>query len=245
MNNINFHPLEQFEIVFLGYYYNIPVTNYFIYLILVYFVILFLFGFAVLNIRIIPYNFQNFIELIYNFVFNLMKQQLGSYGYVYFPIIFTLFLFLIVSNLVGMALYSFTLTSYVTVAFTLSFSFWIAAVIIGILIQKKAFVYTFIPSGAPAVLLPFLVVIEIISYISRPFSLGIRLFANMMSGHTLLAILSSFTFSISQKNIFVTLIPFTLIVAIVGLEVMIAVLQAYVFVILVCIYLNDSIQGSH
>jgi len=144
-----------------------------------------------------------------------------------------------------MSLYSFTLTSHITVAFTLSFAFFIAVVIIGLLIQKVSFINTFIPSGAPKLLLPFLVVIEIISYFSRPFSLGIRLFANLMSGHTLLAILANFAFNISQKNLLIGLLPFVLIVAIVGLEAMIAVLQAYVFTILVCIYINDSIKGAH
>merc|ERR1712065_96815 len=99
--------------------------------------------------------------------------------------------------------------------------------------------------GAPKALKPLLIVIEIISYFSRPFSLGIRLFANIMAGHTLLAILANFTFLISKANIVIAAIPFFLIVAILGLESMIAGLQAYVFTILVCIYLNDSIRGSH
>jgi ATP synthase subunit 6 len=144
-----------------------------------------------------------------------------------------------------MSLYSFTLTSHVTVAFTLSFSFFISIVFVGILIQKISFLNTFIPAGAPKILKPFLICIEIISYFSRPFSLGIRLFANLMAGHTLLAILANFTFLISKKSLIIALIPFILIVAIVGLEAMIAALQAYVFTVLVCIYLNDSIKGSH
>jgi len=238
-------PLEQFEIVYLGSIGGIPINNSLIYLIFVYLVIRFFFGLALLNMRLIPYNFQIFIEQIYNFVFGLVKQQINTSGYPYFPIIFTLFLFILVANLVGMSLYSFTLTSHVTIAFTLSFSFFIAIVIIGILIQKASFVDTFIPSGAPKALKPFLIGIEIISYFSRPFSLGIRLFANLMAGHTLLAILANFTFLISKKNFIISLIPFFLIVAIVGLEAMIAGLQAYVFTVLVCIYLNDSIHGSH
>jgi ATP synthase subunit 6 len=185
------------------------------------------------------------MEQIYNFVFGLVKQQININGYAYFPLIFTLFLFILIANLVGMSLYSFTLTSHVTIAFTLSFSFFISIVFVGILIQKKSFVNTFIPSGAPKILKPFLIGIEIISYFSRPFSLGIRLFANLMAGHTLLAILANFTFLISKKNIIISLVPFILIVAIVGLEAMIAALQAYVFTVLVCIYLNDSIKGSH
>lgn len=238
-------PLDQFEIIFLGYFTKFPINNALIYLILVYFLIRFFFAMVLLDLRLIPYNLQIFIEQIYNFVFGLVKQQININGYAYFPIIFTLFLFILVANLIGMSLYSFTLTSHVGIAFTLSFSFFIAIVIIGIIIQKASFVNTFIPSGAPKILIPFLIGIEIISYFSRPFSLGIRLFANLMSGHTLLAILANFAFLISQKNIIIAILPFVLIVAIVGLEAMIAVLQAYVFTVLVCIYLNDSIQGSH
>jgi F-type H+-transporting ATPase subunit a len=238
-------PLEQFEIIFLGTFAGIPINNSLIYLIIVYLVIRFFFGLVLVNLRVIPYNLQIFIEQIYSFVFGIVKQQINTSGYAYFPIIFTLFLFILVSNLVGMSLYSFTLTSHVTIAFTLSFSFFISIVIIGILIQKASFVNTFIPSGAPKALKPFLIGIEILSYFSRPLSLGIRLFANLMAGHTLLAILANFTFLISKKNIVITLLPFILIVAIVGLEAMIAALQAYVFTVLVCIYLNDSIHGSH
>ena len=246
MNSLfNFQPLEQFEIVFLGNFAGIPINNSLIYLIIVYLVIRFLFGLVFVNMRLIPYNLQTFVEQIYNFVFGLVKQQINVSGFAYFPVIFTLFLFILIANLVGMSLYSFTLTSHVTVAFTLSFSFFISIVLVGSLIQKASFVNTFIPSGAPKILKPFLIGIEVISYFSRPFSLGIRLFANLMAGHTLLAILANFTFVISKKNVLVTILPFVLIVVIVGLEAMIAVLQAYVFTVLVCIYLNDSIHGSH
>ena len=245
-NEIFFNqPLDQFEIIFLGYFRNYHINNALIYLIFVYLLIRFLFGMVFIQARIIPHNLQILVEQIYNFVFGLVKQQINVAGYAYFPIIFSLFIFILVTNLIGMSLYSFTLTSHVTVAFTLSFSFFIAIVLVGILIQKGEFVNTFIPSGAPKMLIPFLIGIEIISYFSRPFSLGIRLFANLMSGHTLLAILANFAFLISQKNIVISLLPFLLIVAIVGLEVMIAGLQAYVFTVLVCIYLNDSIKGSH
>ena len=240
-----FQPLEQFEIIYLGSIAGIPINNSLIYLIFVYLIIRFFFGLALFNLRIIPLIQQIFIEQIYNFVFSIVKQQIITSGYPYFPVIFSLFLFILTANLVGMSLYSFTLTSHVTIAFTLSFSFFIAIIIVGILIQKASFVNTFIPSGAPQALKPFLIAIEIMSYFSRPLSLGIRLFANMMAGHTLLAILANFTFLISKKNFVISLLPFIIIVAIVGLEAMIAGLQAYVFTVLVCIYLNDSIHGSH
>eukprot|EP01093_Parvamoeba_rugata_P019758 TRINITY_DN912_c0_g1_i3.p1 TRINITY_DN912_c0_g1~~TRINITY_DN912_c0_g1_i3.p1 ORF type:complete len:145 (+),score=25.64 TRINITY_DN912_c0_g1_i3:873-1307(+) len=144
-----------------------------------------------------------------------------------------------------MTLYSFTITSHAVITFSLSFAFFIGVVIVGIVTQKVKFLQTFVPSGAPAALLPFLVVIEIISYLSRPFSLAIRLFANMMSGHALLVILANFTLAISKKNLLIGAIPFILIVGIIGLEAMIALLQAYVFTILISIYLNDSIKGAH
>lgn len=238
-------PLEQFEISYFGSIAGIPINNSLIYLIIAYLVIRFFFGLVLYDLRLVPYNLQTFIEQIYTFVFGLVKQQIGVSGYPYFAMIFTLFLFILVANLVGMTLYSFTLTSHVTVAFTLSFSFFIAIILIGLLVQKFSFVNTFIPSGAPKILKPFLILIEIISYFSRPFSLGIRLFANLMAGHTLLAILANFTFLISKKSVVISFIPFILIVAIVGLEAMIAALQAYVFTVLVCIYLNDSLHGSH
>jgi len=232
MNNLSSYiitqPLEQFEITYLGSFAGIPINNSLLYLIFVYLVIRFFFGLALVNMRLVPYNLQIFVEQIYNFVFGLVKQQINVSGYPYFPIIFTLFLFILTANLVGMTLYSFTLTSHVTIAFTLSFSFFISIITIGILIQKAEFVNTFIPSGAPKILKPFLIGIEVISYFSRPFSLGIRLFANLMAGHTLLAILANFTFVISKKNFIVSLFPFFLIVVIVGLEAMIAGLQAYV-----------------
>jgi ATP synthase subunit 6 len=244
--NLNYYqPLDQFEIIFLGNIKNFYINNSLIYLIIVYLIIRLSYSLILYDLRLIPYNWQIFMEQIYTFVFGLVKQQINISGYAYFPLIFTLFLFILIANLVGMSLYSFTLTSHVTIAFTLSFSFFISIVFVGILIQKMSFVNTFIPSGAPKILKPFLIGIEIISYFSRPFSLGIRLFANLMAGHTLLAILANFTFLISQKNIIISLVPFVLIVAIVGLEAMIAALQAYVFTVLVCIYLNDSIKGSH
>lgn len=247
MSNIKYliQPLEQFEINYFGNLFFLPINTGLIYLIFVTLVIMFFFSLVFLNIKLIPYNLQILMEDIYNFVFTLVKQQINVRGYAYYPIILSLFLFILISNFIGMSLYSFTLTSHVVIAFTLSFSFFIAVIIIGIVIQKSNFVYTFVPSGAPKALLPFIVCIEIVSYFSRPFSLGIRLFANLMSGHTLLAILANFAFLISQKNIVISVIPFLLITAIVGLEAMIAVLQAYVFTILVCIYLNDSIAGSH
>ena len=246
MLNYYAQPLDQFEIIFLGYYKNIiPVTNALMYMLFVYLAIRVLFGMVFVNLKIIPNNWQTFWEDIYLFVFGLLKQQVGPKGYGYFPLKFTLFLFILFGNILGMSLYSFTITSHALLTFSFSFAFFIGILIIGIITQKIKFLNTFVPSGSPAVLLPFMIFIEIVSYFSRPFSLAIRLFANMMSGHALLAILANFVFVMSKKNIIIAAIPFLLIVLIIGLEAMIAVLQAYVFTILLCIYLSDSLHGAH
>lgn len=246
MNILNYQPLAQFELLFLDYYKDIiPVNNALIYMALIYLTIRFLFGIVFVNLKVISNNWQYFFETMYLFVFNLLKQQVGKKGYAYFPLKFTLFLFILFSNILGMTLYSFTVTSHGIITFALAFIFFLGIVIIGVVTLKLKFLNTFVPSGSPLYLLPFMVVIEIISYFSRPFSLAIRLFANMMSGHTLLAILANFTFVISKKNLIIAFIPFLLIVGIIGLEAMIAVLQAYVFTILLCIYLKDSIHGAH
>lgn len=246
MLNFCAQPLAQFEIIFLGYYKNlIPITNALIYMLFIYLAIRILFGMVLINLKIIPNNWQTFLEDMYLFVFGLLKQQVGIKGYGYFPLKFTLFLFILFSNILGMTLYSFTVTSHALITFSLSFAFFIGILIIGVITQKIKFLNTFVPSGSPAALLPFMVFIEIVSYFSRPFSLAIRLFANMMSGHTLLAILANFVFVISKKNLIIAAIPFLLIVLIIGLEAMIALLQAYVFTILLCIYLSDSLHGAH
>jgi ATP synthase subunit 6 len=241
-----FQPLEQFEIFIVFYFFNsFILTNMFIYLGLVIFFIYVYIKLTSLQVKILSKNSQNLFEQFYNFVFTLVKQQLNVKGYAYFPLLLCLFLFILSANLIGMCLYSFTVTSHIIVSFMLSFGMFIGIVSVGITIQKIKFLNTFIPSGAPKFLIPFLIGIEIISYFSRPFSLGIRLFANLMSGHTLLAILANFAFLISKKSVLISLLPIVLIIAIVGLEVMIAILQAYVFTVLVCIYLNDSMEGSH
>lgn len=240
-------PLAQFEITFLGWYKGfIPIDTGTLYMFFVYFIIRFFFSMTKKGKpMLIPNYWQNVLELIYEFVLDLLVQQCGDRGKKYFPLIYTLFLFILVSNLLGMTLYSFTITSHAIITFALSFALFIGIVITGIMEQGWKFVYTFIPAGAPLYLLPFMIFVEIISYFSRPISLAIRLFANMMSGHTLLAILANFVLKISKKYFLISIIPFFLIVLIIGLELMIAVLQAYVFTILICIYLNDSLHGSH
>lgn len=175
----------------------------------------------------------------------MLDTQVGKEAERYFPYIFTTFLFIIISNILGMTLFSFTLTSHIMVTFTLGVSTFIGLTILGFYIQKLKFLNLFLPQGIPGALLPMLIIIEIISYFSRALSLSIRLFANLMSGHTLLHILAFFSSKLFKFNLFIGFLSFMLILAIVALEFCIALLQAYVFAILICIYLNDSFHAGH
>jgi len=209
---------------------------------------------AVLSYLYSPYRLfstksQSFFEKFYIFIFELIYQQVGFLGQQFVPLFFTLFSFILIANVIGLVPYSFTLTSHIMLTFTLSFSVFVGLTLLAIKYQPN-FLSLFIPKGVPSALVPFLFVIEIISYVSRTFSLAIRLFANMMSGHVLLHILTGFCaflfndfYGIVGKLIF--LIPFVLIVAIIGLEIGIAFLQAYVFCVLVSIYLCDVFTLGH
>jgi F-type H+-transporting ATPase subunit a len=194
---------------------------------------------------LIPSRWQSLYEMIYEFVINLVEEQIGQAGKKYFPLIFTTFAFLICSNLIGMIPYSFTTTSHLVVTFSLSFSIFIAMTIIGFQVHGIHFFSFLLPPGAPLALAPFLVVIELVSYMFRGISLGVRLFANMMAGHTLVKILSGFAWTMMSAGgilMVASLIPFTVVFALTFLEIGVACLQAYVFTILMCIYLNDVIH---
>ena len=198
------------------------------------------------NAKIIPSYWQSVVELFYLFIVDIVKQQAGNKAVKYFPLIFTTFMFILFSNLIGLVPENFTSTSHIIVTFTLSLSFNIGFLLIGFITYGIHYLWFFVPSGAPKGLLPLIVVIEVVSYCLRPFSLAIRLFANMMAGHTLLYILSSFVIALGQTKYFVLgLLPFILVAAVIYLEIGIAFLQAYVFAILLTIYLNDALNINH
>lgn len=234
-------PLEQFEINYIFSY----ITNSSLFIFLA-FSILSYFLYLITKFKtLIPNNYQLIIEIIYTFILDLILENIGKKGIKYFPFIFILFLFILMCNLLGMIPYSFTVTSHIIITFSLSLSIFIGVTLIGFNIHGLHFLSFFVPQGAPKALLPLLVVIEVISYLARAFSLAIRLFANMMSGHTLLKIIASFAWTLLTMGGLLSLIsfiPLTLIFAITGLELGIAFLQAYVFTILTCIYLNDTIN---
>lgn len=194
---------------------------------------------------LLPHRWQSFIEMIYEFVVNLVDSQIGSKGRKFFPLIFTIFVFILFTNLIGMVPYSFTATSHLVVTFGLSVSLFIGITIVGFQTHGIHFFSFLLPKGAPLILAPLLVVLELVSYCFRAVSLGVRLFANMMAGHTLVKILSGFAWTMLSVGGILTVassIPFAIVFALTGLEIGVACLQAYVFTILTCIYLNDAIN---
>jgi len=243
-------PLEQFEIISIipirFFNIDISITNSSIYLILRLRIILFFFKSILNRTLYIPNAWQTLLEEIYLFIVDLINQNCGRKGQKYFKFIFTLFIFLLVLNLMGMVPYSFTVTSHIVITLTLSIRIWVGVTRIGFYRHGLGFLHLFIPSGAPAAILPILIIIEVISYIIRAVSLGVRLFANMMSGHTLLKIMAGFSFQIFALGgilgIIGSTIPLIIVFIITGLEIGIACLQAYVFTILSIMYLNDSIN---
>lgn len=192
--------------------------------------------------KLVPGRLQSIGELAYEFIFNMMRDIIGDKGRPFFPFIFTLFMFVLACNMLGMLPYSFTVTSHIIVTLALALVVFIGATIVGFAKHGVGYLKLFVPSGVPAVLLPLLVVIEVISYFTRPVSLSVRLFANMMAGHTMLKVFGGF---VVGMGILGGWAPLAFIVAFTGLEVLVAFLQAYVFAVLSCIYLNDAINMHH
>ena len=197
--------------------------------------------FLVLGMRrsaIVPGRWQVAVELSYEFIAGLLRDTVGAEGRKYFPIVFTLFMFVLLGNLLGMVPYSFTFTSHIVVTFAMAIVIFIFVTILGFVKHGMHFFSFFAPPGTPVVMLPLLVPIEIISYLSRPISLSVRLFANMLAGHTLIKVIAGFIALLGVAGV----LPFALVVALTGLEILIAFLQAYVFAILTCLYINDAIH---
>ena len=191
---------------------------------------------------IVPTKIQLLTELSYTLVSKMISDTAGSKAKPYFPFIFSLFMFVLFCNMLGMLPYSFTVTSHIIVTFALAAIIFIGVTIIGFVNHGVGYLKLFIPSGVPVVLLPLIVIIEIISYLARPVSLSVRLFANMMAGHTMLKVFGGFVISL---GIIGGWLPLSFTVALTGLEILIAFLQAYVFAILTCIYLNDALNLNH
>ena len=245
-----YQALEQFKIINYQIFSSNVLPNYVVSLSVL--LLFFLFINLLINMKNIMMITSSFVQIIfeelYLFVLNVVKQNIGLLGLIYFPIVFNVFYYIYFINIGGLIGYNFQLTSHIFMTFCISISLFIGVILIGIYNLKKKFLNQFIPKDAPAALFPLLVVIETISYIIRPFTLGIRLFANIFSGHVLLFVIISFVIVIVEKKLilikFLLLIfPIMLLFFIMTLEILIMFLQAYVFIILFCVYLNDSIHA--
>lgn len=248
-----FQALEQFKVI--EYYFKIFNIEFFISNAITVSIVLIIFSWVlsyIVNIKNILLFVKSFLQIIienlYLFILDVLKQNVGVKGILYFPIIFNVFYFIYFINLSGLVGYNLQLTSHIFVTFSLSISMFIGIILIGILNLKKKFINQFIPKDAPLILYPLLIIIETISYLIRPFTLGIRLFANMFSGHVLLFVIISFVIAIIEKKLIIVkllllIFPILLLLFIMSLELLIMFLQAYVFIILLSVYLNDSLHA--
>jgi len=250
---ILFTPLEQFQVLpFFSsdlFHLGLCVTN----IILVTVLILFFFCLFIWlsssydqTFYVIPNNWQVLLEIIFDMISQLLFDNLNKKGEIYFPFILTIFLFIMLSNLVGLIPYSFTITSHIIITFTLSLTIFIGVNIISIHIYKLKMLSLFIPANTSIGLALLLVPIEFISYVFKPISLGVRLFANLMAGHTLLKVIVGFSWTMVFLNNYILsaihIFPLLILILLFGLELGVALIQAYVFTILTCIYLNESIN---
>jgi F-type H+-transporting ATPase subunit a len=200
---------------------------------------------SVRNRSLVPGRWQNIAEMLYDVVFGLTREYLNEEGRKYFPFVFTLFMVVLMGNLLGLIPYSFTYTSHIAVTGALALFVFGMATLVGLWKHKLHFFSLFLPSGLPILMAPLIIPIEIISYLSRPLSLSVRLCANMMMGHTMLKLIAGFCASLFFLGFglqLVGIVPFLINTALTGLELLIAFIQAYVFAILTCIYLRDAIE---
>jgi ATP synthase subunit 6 len=243
-------PLEQFSINILIPFFiqsiDFSFTNSSLILSLTFIFTISLFNAVFSNSKLIPNSWQLILEFLYDFILNqVLTENVKKDSTLYFPLLFSIFLFILSMNLAGMVPYSFTVTSHIIVTFGIALIAFTAINLIGIRIHGFHLMSFFLPAGAPIALAPLLVMIEVVSYSFRVISLALRLFANMMSGHCLLKILAGFSWTMLTAGGILSvihLLPLVVIFAIIGLELAIAFLQAYVFVVLLCIYLNDAIS---
>ena len=249
-----FSPLEQFEIIpLISIYLNVldfSITNEVVILSLIFFFVYSLFIFSTKtetsSFYIIPHRWQIIVEGIYGMVLSMINDNIASKkGQYFLPLVFSIFCFILYLNLIGLVPYSFTLTSHLIVTFAIALFIFIGINIICVQIHGLNFFSLFLPGGTSFVLALLLVPIELISFVFKPISLAIRLFANMMAGHTLLKVIAGFAWSLAGCTgilFFVHYVPILILIPLFGLELGVALIQAFVFSILTCIYLNDSIN---
>ena len=196
---------------------------------------------------LVPSRLQSAAEMGYEFVASTIKTAAGTEGMRFFPFVFSVFIFVLFSNLLGLVPYAFTVTSQIVVTFALAILVIGTVIGYGVYRHGAHFLHLFVPSGVSPILLPFIVLIEVISFVSRPISLSVRLFANMLAGHITLKVFGAFVASLLGAGAFAVIAPLPLAMTVIltGFELLVAVLQAYVFAILTCVYLNDAIHPGH
>ena len=242
-------PVEQFTIKPIipleAFGYDISFTNASLFMVLS---IICSFVFLYLGVRkslLVPNRWQSSVELLYEFVSNMVKENVGKGGKSYFPFIFSLFMFILFGNMLGMIPYSYTFTSQIIVTITLAGIIFVGVTIIAIVRHKLKFFTYFFPSGVPIALAPLLIPIEIISYLMRPVSLSVRLFANMLAGHTMMKVFAGLIIMMTSASGVLkvgAVLPLFAVIGLTGLEFLVAALQAYVFSILTCMYLHDALH---
>ena len=250
--NIIFSPLEQFEVTsliglnapILGYF-NLSLTNLALYSLLVLFLIISLHVVSNNETKLIPSKWSIALESSFASINSMVRDQIGVANEIYLPFIYSLFFFILIANLVSNVPYSFAITASAIVCLGLSFTIFIGVTLLALSKHGLKFFSYFIPSGTPLALVPLLVLIELVSYLARALSLGIRLFANITAGHSLLKILSTFLYQLFSGSVIVailTIIPFSIFIGLIGLELAVSLIQATVFCLLVCSYIKDAIE---
>ncbi|MGE3245814.1 MAG: F0F1 ATP synthase subunit A [Beijerinckiaceae bacterium] len=226
---------------------DISFTNASLFMVIILLAVWFLMIWGTRNRSLVPGRLQSAAEMAYEFVANTIRGTAGNDGMKFFPFVFSLFMFVLFANLIGLIPYTFTVTSQIVVTFAFAMLVILTVILYGIYKHGMHWFGLFVPSGVSPVMLPFLVLIEVISFVSRPISLSVRLFANMLAGHITLKVFGGFVTMLLASGAWAALAPLPLagVVAISALELLVAVLQAYVFTILTCVYLNDAIHPGH
>jgi len=242
-------PVEQFTIKALFHLQlfgvDVSFTNSALFMLLAVMVSVAYLTFAMRRREMVPGRLQASAEMLYEFISEMVRSNVGNEGRPYFPFIFTLFVFLLFGNMLGLVPYSYTFTSQIVVTFVMAAVVFVGVTLVALIKHGTHFFSFFIPPGAPKALVPFLIIIEVISYFVRPVSLSVRLFANMLAGHTMLKVFAGLAVMITSAGgvaMAGSVLPFLALIGLTGLEVLVAGLQAYVFTILTCMYLNDALH---
>jgi F-type H+-transporting ATPase subunit a len=246
-------PIHQFQIVKLFTIarigsFEIAITNSAIYMIAAVAIICIFFIVSTRKQALIPGRLQSSAEIVYEFVANMIRDGAGEEGMQFFPLVFALFSFILVANIMGLIPYSFTVTSHIIITAALALLVFITVIVVGFWNNGLRFLKVFVPSGIPIYILPLVSAIEVMSFFTRPLSHSVRLFANMLAGHITLKVFAGFITMLGALGILGMLgaiVPLALVIALTALELLVALLQAYVFAILTCIYLRDALHPGH